>query len=101
MAGATVSDDPTIDRLRAELAKQDRTILDAVNARLRLVGELKRYKEETGVPFVDPEQERRLLDRLAAANQGPLSEHGVRDLFTTILELVKNEVAKEDNNAGN
>jgi chorismate mutase len=87
-----MSDDPTVDRIRAELAKQDRAILSAVNARLRLVAELKRYKEEAGIPFVDPEQERRLLERLAAANTGPLSEEGLRELFATILAVTKREV---------
>ena len=83
--------DPTLERLRAGLAKEDRAILDAVNARLRLVAELKRYKEEAGIPFVDPDQERRLLERLAAANTGPLSEEGLRELFTSILALTKRE----------
>jgi chorismate mutase len=92
MAGPTVSDDPTVERLRAELGKRDRAILDAINARLRLVAELKRYKEEAGLPFVDPEQESRLLDRLAAANTGPLSEDGLRELFESILALTKREV---------
>jgi chorismate mutase len=87
-----VSSDPNVDQLREELARQDRAILDAVNARLQLVAELKRYKEETGLPFVDPEQEQRLLDRLAAANSGPLSEEGLRDLFQEILALAKREV---------
>jgi chorismate mutase len=87
-----MNSDPTLDRVRAELAKHDRAILDAINARLRLVAELKRYKEEAGLPFVDAEQEQRLLDRLAAANTGPLSEEGVRELFTSILALTKREV---------
>jgi len=87
-----MSSDPTVDRLRADLAKEDRAILEAVNARLRLVAELKRYKEEAGIPFVDPEQERRLLQRLTAANIGPLSEEGVRELFETILALTKREL---------
>lgn len=87
-----MSDDPTVERFRAELAAQDRAVLDAVNARLRLVGELKRYKEETGLAFVDPDQEQRLLDRLVAENGGPLSEHGVRRLFTELLALTKREL---------
>jgi chorismate mutase / prephenate dehydratase len=87
-----VTDDPTIERVRVELAGHDRAILDAVNARLRLVAELRRYKEEAGVPFVDAEQERRLLDRLVGANAGPLSEEGVRELFDTILALTKREL---------
>ena len=87
-----MSIDPNVERIRGELAKRDREILDALNARLRLVAELKRYKEEAGIPFVDPEQEQRLLDRLAAENKGPLSEEGVRELFTTILALTKREL---------
>ena len=87
-----MSSDPTIERLRAELAKHDDAILAAVNARLRLVAELKRHKEQTGVGFVDPDQERRLLDRLAAANAGPLSDAGVRQLFESILALTKREL---------
>jgi chorismate mutase len=89
-----VSSDPTLERLRAELAEQDRTILEAVNARLRLVAELKRYKDEAGIPFVDPDQERRVLERLAAANTGPLSKEGVRELFTTILALTKRDLGR-------
>jgi 3-deoxy-7-phosphoheptulonate synthase / chorismate mutase len=92
MARPPVTSDSNLERLRAELAKQDRAVLDAVNARLRLVAELKRYKDEAGIPFVDPEQERRLLERLAAENTGPLSEEGVRELFTTILALTKREL---------
>jgi chorismate mutase len=92
MAGPPVSDDPTVERFRAELAVQDRAILDAVNTRLKLVAELRRHKEETGLAFVDPEQERRLLDRLAAENDGPLSEDGVRQLFTELLALTKREL---------
>jgi chorismate mutase len=95
-----VSDDPTVERIRGELAKGDRAILDAINARLRLVAELKRYKAEAGLPFVDAEQERRLLDRLASANPGPLSEHGVRELFEAILSLTKSELADDSTRAG-
>ena len=87
-----MSSDSTVERLRRELAKHDRAVLDAINARLRLVAELKRYKEEADIPFVDPEQERRLLERLAAANTGPLSEEGLRQLFETILAVTKREV---------
>ena len=42
-----------IDRLRDEISGIDRAILDAVNARLALVAELKRYKEEHGIPVLE------------------------------------------------
>jgi chorismate mutase / prephenate dehydratase len=81
-----------LSRLREQIAERDRAMLDAVNARLRLVAELKRHKETEGVDFVDPEQEERLLRSLEQANSGPLSEAGVRQLFEEILALTKREV---------
>ena len=84
--------DALIRRLREQIAEHDRAVLDAVNARLRLVAELKRLKETEGIDFVDPEQEERLLRSLEQANGGPLSEAGVRRLFEEILALTKREV---------
>jgi 3-deoxy-7-phosphoheptulonate synthase / chorismate mutase len=84
-----------IDRLRDEISGIDRAILDAVNARLALVAELKRYKEEHGIPFLDPDRERQLLDELVAANAGPLSESGLREVFRQLLEVVKREVSRD------
>ena len=88
-----------IDRLRDEISDIDRAILDAVNARLALVAELKRYKEEHGIAFLDPDRERQLLDELVAANAGPLSESGLREVFRRLLEVVKREVSR-DGDAG-
>jgi chorismate mutase len=84
--------DALVRRLREQIAERDRAVLDAVNARLRLVAELKRHKETEGIGFVDPEQEERLLRSLEQANGGPLSEAGVRQLFEEILALTKREV---------
>jgi chorismate mutase len=84
--------DPTVRRLRDEIAAVDRAILDAVNARLELVARLKSYKASQGIEFVDPEQERRLLAELDNGNRGPLSSDGLRELFGRLLELTKREV---------
>jgi chorismate mutase len=87
--------DPTVRRLRAEISDLDRAIVDAVNARLDLVAELRRYKASKNIPFVDPERERQLLDELASINRGPLSAEGVRELFCEILDLTKREVTRD------
>ena len=88
--------DPTVQRLRDEISGVDRSILDAVNARLELVAVLKRHKAELGAPFVDPDRERELLDGLVASNPGPLSDDGLRQLFHEVLALTKREVSGED-----
>lgn len=83
-----------VDELRARIAIADRRLLAAVNDRLRLVEELRRAKEEQGLEFVDPDQERRLTDALVAANDGPLSEGAVRELIAAVLDLTKRELGR-------
>lgn len=88
--------DPTISRLRDDISAADRAVLEAVNRRLELVAQLKEYKASQGIEFVDPEQERRVVDRLLEANHGPLSSEGLRELFGRLLDLTKREVAQAE-----
>ena len=85
--------DSTVQRLREEISELDRSILDAVNGRIELVAALRRYKQEVGLPFVDRDRERELLDDLVSANRGPLSDEGLRELFSEVLDLTKREIA--------
>jgi chorismate mutase len=85
--------DPTVQRLREEISDLDRSILESVNGRLELVAALRRHKQEVGLPFVDPDRERQLLDDLVSANRGPLSDQGLHELFSELLDLTKREVA--------
>jgi chorismate mutase len=89
-----VSDDPLIRQLRQQISDTDRSIVDAMNVRLRLVARLKRYKESRGIGFLDPEREEWMLQYLQRANRGPLSEDGLQELFGEILDLTKREVQK-------
>jgi len=94
MVGTTVSDDPLIKQLRQQISDTDRAIVDAFNARLRLVARLKTYKESRGIDFVDPEREEWMLQYLTRANRGPLSGDGLKELFEEILDLTKREVQR-------
>jgi chorismate mutase len=84
--------DPTVQQLRDEIAAIDRSILDDVNARIELVARIRRHKAEMGVPFVDRNRERELIDALADGNGGPLSPEGLRELYTYLLDLTKREL---------
>jgi chorismate mutase len=94
MARPTVTDDPLIRQLRQQISDTDRAIVDAINARLRLVAQLKRYKESRGIGFLDPEREEWMLRYLQRANRGPLSRAGLGELFEEVLDLTKREVAR-------
>ena len=87
--------DATVRRLRGEISEVDRTLLAAVNSRLELVAELKRHKEEVGLPFVDPKREDELVDSLLGLNGGPLTEEGLRELYAYLLDLTKREVSRD------
>jgi chorismate mutase len=84
--------DRLIQELRSQISDNDRAIVRALNKRIELVARLKRYKESQGIEFVDPQQEEAILRDLGRANRGPISQDGLRDLYTRILELTKKEV---------
>jgi chorismate mutase/prephenate dehydratase len=94
MVGQAMTDDPLIKQLRQQISDTDRSIVDALNARLLLVARLKQYKESRGIGFVDPEREEWMLQYLQRANRGPLSKEGLRELFEEILDLTKREVRR-------
>ncbi|HYX77652.1 MAG TPA: chorismate mutase [Gaiellaceae bacterium] len=88
--------DPLIRQLREQISDADRKIIEAINARLKLVAKLKAYKETRGMSFVDPEREEWMLNYLTRANRGPLSAEGLREIFAELLDLTKREVARSD-----
>ncbi|OAI56061.1 hypothetical protein AYO48_01860 [Gaiella sp. SCGC AG-212-M14] len=94
MARTTMTEDPLIKQIRQQISDTDRSIVDAMNARLRLVARLKRYKESRGIGFVDPEREEWMLQYLQRANRGPLSGEGLQELFEGVLDLTKREVSR-------
>ena len=86
--------DPLIRQLREQISDNDVAIVQAVNARLKLVARLKRVKEERGIDFLDPAREEWMLQYLTRANRGPLSPEGLREIYTELLDLSKREVAR-------
>jgi chorismate mutase len=92
MSSSEADRDPVLRDLRAQIAANDLALLEAVNLRLELVRRLKEHKDLHGIEFVDRAQEDALVERLAAANPGPLSPDSVRELYRTLLELTKREL---------
>ena len=88
--------DPVLAQFREQITDNDRAIVEAINKRLKLVAQIKRYKEAREMPFLDTAREEWMLRYLARANRGPLSEAGLRELYAEILDLTKREVARAD-----
>jgi chorismate mutase/prephenate dehydratase len=94
------ANDPLIRQLREQLSDNDVKIVEALNARLKLVAQLKRVKEERGIGFLDPAREEWMLQYLTRANRGPLSPEGLREIYTELLDLTKREVGREEQGEG-
>jgi chorismate mutase len=90
------ANDPLIKQLREQLSDNDVRIIEAFNARLKLVARIKRVKEERGIDFLDPAREQWMLQYLTRANRGPLSPEGLREIYTELLDLTKREVGRAE-----
>jgi chorismate mutase len=90
---ADTSNDPVIKHYREQISDNDVKILEALNKRIKLVKSLKDYKEAHGLSFYDAAQEDWVITYLCRANRGPLSNEGLREVYSLILQVAKREAA--------
>jgi chorismate mutase len=77
---------PELDALRVAIDQVDRSILELVAERVRLVLRVGDYKRQNGLPVYDPERERSLLERLSSAPPSPLDGDTVRRVFERLID---------------
>jgi chorismate mutase len=97
--GVAAPEDPYVLGVRREISDLDRSLVELVNKRLKLVARLKRYKEEHGIGFVDLAREEWMLQYLQRANRGPLSEAGLAQIYHDLLALMKQEVQAQNDSS--
>ena len=90
---AATSNDPVIKHYREQISDNDVKILEALNKRVKLVKSLKDYKDAQGLSFYDAAQEDWVITYLCRANRGPLSNEGLREIYSLILQVAKREAA--------
>jgi chorismate mutase len=86
--------DQVVTSFRDEITALDVRLVSTINARIKAVKALARYKEERGLAFLDPDREAWLVAYLKRVNSGPISDDGLDELLTFVLALVKDEVAR-------
>ena len=84
--------DPVLAELRRQISEIDRSIIEAFNRRLEVVGQIKAHKVEHGIEFLDVNREAEMLAQQSGENRGPLSEAGLRALYAELLALTKREL---------
>jgi chorismate mutase len=91
---STIAQDEYIARTRREISDLDRSLVELVNKRLKLVSQLWRYKDEHGLEHVDPAREEWMLQYLHRLNRGPLSSDGLSEFHQELLGLMKRELSR-------
>lgn len=85
-----------LNALRDQLDDVNLKILELINERGRLVQDIGRVKIKQGVNRFDPVRERKMLDQIAANNDGPFETSTLQHLFKQIFKASL-ELQEDDN----
>ena len=90
--------DAVVRQMRDAIIDADLRLMQTINSRLGLVARLRAYKRAQGMEFVDQAREDWMHSYLQAANAGPVSAEGLREIYGHLLDLTKRET-REDGSA--
>jgi chorismate mutase len=85
-----------LDKYRKEIDKIDRSIVDFLNKRAKIVSEIKKMKVKKGVPLYNARREEKLMENIAKYNKGPLYNDNIIQIFECILRNV--QILEKDEN---
>src|SRR4030081_2360003 len=78
---------PTLDALRAAIARVDEGPAPLSNERARVACEIGRIKKELGIELYQPEREKQVLSHVRGiAAEGPLGPDAIARLFERIID---------------
>jgi chorismate mutase len=77
---------PELERLRAEIDRVDRQIIELVAQRVRIVLQVGDIKRRYGIDVYDPERERSLIACLIESAPPPLDAPTVRHVFERLID---------------
>jgi chorismate mutase/prephenate dehydratase len=81
--------DDELEALRARIDELDRAIVERLNERARLALDAGRLKAAAGRDGVrDHEREREVLLRVAMANEGPIPQADLVEIYRRVIEAV-------------
>jgi len=84
-----MSDQENLESLRGRIDRIDDQLLELINERVRTAIEIGAGKASRGETVYRPEREAEIFSRLLDRNQGPVSDEGVRSIFTEIVSCAR------------
>ena len=78
-----------LDELRGEIDRIDADIVRLLNERMKVAVRIGRIKKKAGVPIHVPEREKEVYARVVGANEGPLLDSNLRDIYRKIMSVTR------------
>ncbi len=75
-----------IGQIRDEIDHLDDTLLAIFNRRAALALQIGKIKKEKDLPVYDPNREKKIFERMKAANPGPLDDGAIVRLFERVID---------------
>ena len=74
-----------LDDLRKQIDELDKKLVELLSMRAKVVVEVGKFKRDTDTPIYAPHRERAVLDRVLAANNGPLSDKTIEAIYRELM----------------
>jgi chorismate mutase/prephenate dehydratase len=74
-----------LEHWRRQIDQIDEELLKLLNARMELALQIGRAKRAQRIPVYDKDREAQIIERLCAANRGPLDALAVQRIFSQIF----------------
>lgn len=75
-----------IETIRQEIDRMDNELLRIFNARANLALQIGEIKKQHGLAVYDPTREKKIFERMQAANPGPLDDGAIVRLFERVID---------------
>ena len=74
---------------RAKIDELDRQLVELLNRRTRIVEDIGRAKEASGLPIYEPNREDDVYRNVFSHNQGPLTAEALRGIYERIIDEMR------------
>lgn len=78
-----------IEEHRASIDELDKKIVELINERAMHSLQIRDLKPGAGMGLYDPRREEEILQKIGSYNEGPLYSEHLREIYTTILKVMK------------
>lgn len=75
-----------INEIRQQIDAMDDELLRIFNQRAQLALDIGHCKKKIGIAVYDPQREKKIFERMKAANHGPLDDGAIVRLFERVID---------------